>query len=72
MVRTLCAARRLGLSTLIALLSTGCTYHNQESSYSDNEYYGGYAYRADYQAGYQPDEDGKAPPRIRPAERGKL
>jgi hypothetical protein len=57
---------------LIALLTTGCAYQNQEGYYSDNEYYGGYAYRANYQAGYQPDEDRKAPPRIRSAERGKL
>ena len=71
MVRSLCAARRLGLSTLIALLSTGCAYQNQESFYSDNEYYGGYAYRADYQAGYQPEDDGKALPRMGPTERGK-
>jgi hypothetical protein len=72
MVRSLCVARRLGLSTLIALLLTGCAYQNQESSYSNNEYYGGYAYRADYQAGYQPDEGGKALPRMGPAERSKL
>jgi hypothetical protein len=58
------------LSTLIALLITSCAYQNQESYYSDDEYYG--AYRADYQAGYEPDEDGKGTPRIRPAERGKL
>jgi hypothetical protein len=72
MVRSLCTARRLGLSTLIALLTTSCAYQNQEGYYSDDEYYGGYAYRADYQAGYQPDEDGKGPRWIRPVERGKL
>jgi hypothetical protein len=71
MVRSLCTARRLGLSTLIALLTAGCAYQNQEGYYSDDEYYEGYTYRADYQAGYQPEEDRKAPP-WRLAERGKL
>jgi hypothetical protein len=61
------------LSTLIALLATAaCAYQKQEGYYSNDEYYGGYAYRADYQAGYQPDEDEKASPWIRLPERGKL
>ena len=71
MERSLSIARPIALSALIALV-TGCAYERQEGSYSDNKYYGGYAYRADYQAGYRPDTDSKAPPEVSRRSEGKI
>jgi hypothetical protein len=70
MERSLSIARPVAFSALIALV-TGCAYEKQEGFYSDNKYYEGYAYRADYQAGYRPDTDTKAPPEVSRRGEGK-
>jgi hypothetical protein len=62
MERSLSIARPIALSALIALV-TSCAYKKPEGFYSDSRYEG-YAYRADYEAGYRPNTDSKARPEV--------
>ena len=59
MARSLKHQRPIAFLPLIALLAlAGCVYEEQQGYYyyGDDAFYGADAYRADYRAGYRPDE----------------